>query len=140
MRRLKKLGCCRGCLLVLVLLYALQCFVGVTIIWHKYQTSRIGDIQLTLSYPFSSCVGMFVPGLGYIYTLGYVMGGGEEYEMVKALTIRLPDGRSYTHYSEDIQWLSELGMKETPQGIQITDAQGANWVDTAAIRYSAFQH
>jgi hypothetical protein len=58
---------------------------------------------------------------------------------VKALDIQLPDHRRYTLHSENFQSLNQLRIRQSPEGIQLTDDQGQDFVDTPLIPYPAFQ-
>ena len=82
---------------------------------------------------------MYIPGIGTLPLMIHWATWGNDLELVKALDIRLPDGRTYTLQSENYQRLEQLGIRQTPEGIQLTDAQGQNYVDTPLIPYSAFQ-
>ena len=132
-------GCTpRGCCLILLLLYWLQCLVAAAALWHKYETRTVGTVQLTLYYPTSEKVIMFIPGVGALPLLLHWASWGRELELVKALDIYLRDGRKYTLYREDFCCLDELSVRETPAGIQLLDAQGRDYVDTPPIPYTEF--
>lgn len=133
-------GCSpRGCLLTLCFLYFLQCLLALGAQWHKYDTHTINGVKLTLHYPTHECVTMYTPILGTLPLMIHWATWGNDLELVKELDIRLRDGRTYTLQSENYQRLEQLGIRQTPEGIQLTDAQGQNYVDTPLIPYSAFQ-
>ena len=132
-------GCTpRGCFLILLLLYGLQCLIVAATLWHKYESRNVGSVQLTLYYPDSAKVSMFVPGVGVFPLLLHWVSWGHEQELIKAVDICLPDGRKHTLYREDFCNIDDLGIRETPSGIQLIDAQGRNWVDTPPIPYTEF--
>ena len=130
----------RGCGFLLLWLYGLQCLGAVGAIWHKYETCHIGDVQLTLRYHEGEIVSMFIPGIGALWVGIHWASLGRELHFVKALDIRLPDGRVYTLHSEDYTRLELLGIRQTQEGIQLTDEPGDNYVDTPLIPFSSFQH
>ena len=130
----------RGCGFLLLWLYGLQCLGAVAAIWHKYETCHIGDVQLTLRYHEGEIVTMFIPGIGALWVGIHWASLGRELHFVKALDIRLPDGRVYTLHSEDYTRLELLGIRQTQEGIQLTDEHGDNYVDTPLIPFSSFQH
>ena len=82
---------------------------------------------------------MYTPGIGTLWVMMHWLSWGKEMELVKALDIQLPDGRLYTLHSEDYQQLEQLGIRQTPQGVQLTDDCGQNYVDTPLIPYADFQ-
>lgn len=133
-------GCSpRGCALTLLWLYLLQCLAAAGAQWHKYDTRTIDGVQLTLYYPASESVPMYLPGIGAMRMMIHWLSWGRDFELVKALDIRLPDNRRYTLECEDYQSLEQLGIRRTPEGIQLTNDRGQNFVDTPLIPYSAFQ-
>lgn len=133
-------GCSpRGCALTLLWLYLLQCLAAAGAQWHKYDTRTIDGVQLTLYYPAYESVPMYLPGIGAMPMMIHWLSWGRDCELVKALDIRLPDNRQYTLQCEDYQSLEQLGIRRTPEGIQLTDDRGQNFVDTPLIPYSAFQ-
>ena len=134
-------GCSpRGCALTLMLLYALQCLVGLSAMWHRYERGNRGRVQLVLYYPAATWIPMFVPGIGALPGLLHWCSGGGEAENIKALDIRLSDGRVYTLYGENFCHLEQLDIRETPEGIQLVEAGGCPCVDTPPIPLSSFQH
>ncbi len=130
----------RGCGFLLLWLYGLQCLGAVAAIWHKHETCHIGDVQLTLRYHEGEIVTMFIPGIGALWVGIHWTSRGRELHFVKALDIRLPDGRVYTLHSEDYTRIELLGIRQTQEGIQLTDEHGDNYVDTPLIPFSSFQH
>ena len=130
----------RGCGFLLLWLYGLQCLGAVAAIWHKHETCHIGDVQLTLRYHEGEIVTMFIPGIGALWVGIHWASRGRELHFVKALDIRLPDGREYTLDSEDYTRLELLGIRRTQEGIQLTDEHGDNYVDTPLIPLSNFEH
>ena len=134
-------GCSpRGCALTLLWLYLLQCLAAAGAQWHKYDTRTIDGVRLTLYYPASESVPMYIPGIGAVRMMIHWLTWGRDLELVKALDIRLPDNRLYTLQCEDYQSLEQLGIRRTPEGIQLTDDLGQNYVDTPLIPYSAFRN
>lgn len=129
----------RACFLFLLLLYGLQCLAALAAIWHKYEQCHTGQVRLTLYYPANTCIAMLFPGVGGLPCLIHWVSGGRDLELVKALDIQLPDGRKYTLYCEDYESLAKLGIRETSEGIQLTDDRGENYVDTPLIPFSAFR-
>ena len=83
---------------------------------------------------------MFIPGIGALWVGIHWASRGRELHFVKALDIRLTDGRVYTLQSENYTQLELLGIRQTQEGIQLTDEQGNNYVDTPLIPFSSFQH
>lgn len=83
---------------------------------------------------------MFTPGIGALWVGIHWASRGREIHFVKALDIRLPDGRVYTLQSENYTQLELLGIRQTQEGIQLTDEHGDNYVDTPLIPFSSFQH
>ena len=81
----------------------------------------------------------FFYGLGALRMMLHWASWGKEYELVKALDIQLPDHRRYTLHNENFQSLNQLGIRQSPEGIQLTDDQGQDFVDTPLIPYPAFQ-
>lgn len=133
-------GCSpRGCGLTLLLLYLMQCLATTAALWHKYDTRTIEGVQLTLYYPAHESASMYIPGLGALRLMLHWASWGKEYELVKALDIQLPDHRRYTLHSENFQSLNQLRIRQSPEGIQLTDDQGQDFVDTPLIPYPAFQ-
>lgn len=135
-------GCRRlvqGCGFLLLWLYGLQCLGAITAIWHRYETSHIGDVQLTLRYDEGEVFTMFMPGIGALWVGMHWASRGAELHLIKALDIRLSDGREYTLHSEDYTRIERLGIRRTQEGIQLTDEHGHNYVDTPLIPYSDFQ-
>ena len=132
-------GCTpKGCFFVLLCLYAIQCLMGGAALWHKYSRRSVDRAQLTLYYPSHVAVSMFVPGFGLMDSLMHWVSGGRELELVKALDIQLPDGRKYTLHSENFVSIEQLGIRHTPEGVQLTDEHGCNIVDTPPIPLSDF--
>ena len=133
-------GCSpRGCLLTLCFMYLLQCLAAAGAQWHKHDTRTIDGVHLTLYYSSPESVSMYIPGIGTLPLMIHWGTWGKDLELVKALDIQLPDGRTYTLQSENYQRLEQLGIRQTPEGIQLTDDKGKNYVDTPLIPYSAFQ-
>ena len=130
----------RGCGFLLLWLYGLQCQGAVAAIWHKHETCHTGDVQLTLRYHEGEIVTMFIPGIGALWVGIHWASRGRELHFVKALDIRLPDGRVYTLQSENYTRRELLGIRQTQEGIQLTDEHGDNYVDTPLIPFSSFQH
>ena len=108
-------------------------------VWHKHETCRIGDVQLTLRYHEGEVVTMFIPGIGSLWVGIHWASRGAELHIIKALDIRLSDGREYTLYSENYTRLERLGIRRSQEGIQLTDEHGNDYVDTPLIPYSDFQ-
>ena len=81
---------------------------------------------------------MYLPGIGALRMMLHWASWGKEYELVKALDIQLPDGRQYTLHCENYQKLEQLGIRQTPEGIQLLDDHGNNYVDTPLIPYADF--
>ena len=132
-------GCSpRGCALTLFFLYLLQCLATTAALWHKYDTRTIEGVRLTLYYPAHESVWMYLPGIGALRMMLHWASWGNEYELVKALDIQLPDGRQYTLHCENYQELEQLGIRQTPEGIQLLDDHGNNYVDTPLIPYADF--
>lgn len=134
-------GCTpRGCFFVLLCLYAFQCLLSGAALWHKYSHRSVDQVQLTLYYPPHVAISMFVPGLGMMDSLIHWFSGGRDLELVKALDVQLPDGRKYTLYSENFVSLDQLDIRHTPEGVQLTDEHGCNFVDTPAIPLTDFHN
>ena len=129
----------RGCGLLMLALYGLQCLAGAAAIWHKYDNRAYEEYRLSLYYTPGAKVSMFVPGIGALFVMMHWASWGTELEMLKAVDITLPDGRQYTLTSEDFTTLDQLGIHETPEGIQLTDAQGQPLADTPPISPSCFE-
>ena len=135
-------GCSpRGCALTLLWLYLLQCLAAAGAQWHKYDTRTIDGVQLTLYYPATESVGMYIPGIGAMWTALHWLSWGKELELVKAIDIQLPDGRKYTLESEDFPSLDRLHIHRTPEGVELLDENGQALVDTPRIiDYEYFRH
>lgn len=129
----------KGCGFTLLILYLLQMAVAVVTIWHSHQERSIGDIRLTLSYTIDDEVLMFIPGVGAFPLIVHWSNGGKgNLLLTKELTYYLPDGRQYKCYDEDYPRLEKLGIVETPEGIQLLDADGRRFVDSPPIPRAAF--
>ena len=134
-------GCSpRGCGLTLLLLYLMQCLATTAALWHKYDTRTIDGVQLTLYYPASESVGMYIPGIGAMRTAIHWLSWGNDYELVKAIDIQLPDGRKYTLDSENFQSLNQLNIRRTPKGIELLDDGQALVDNPSFIDYEYFRH
>ncbi len=134
-------GCRRlakGCAQLLLVLYGVQCLAGAAAIWHRHESRTLRQYQLTLHYPMAEKVSMFVPGIGALSGMLHWVTWGNEQELIKAVDITLPDRRTHTLEGEDFTSLDKLGISETPEGIQLTNAQGEPWVDTPPIPLSSF--
>ena len=97
-------------------------------------------VNLTLRYHEGEIVTMFIPGIGALWVGIHWASRGRELHFVKALDIRLTDGRVYTLQSENYTRLELMGIRQTQEGIQLTDEHGDNYVDTPLIPFSSFQH
>ena len=134
-------GCSpRGCAFTLLFLYLLQCLAAAGAQWHKYDTRTIDGVQLTLYYPATESVGMYIPGIGAMWTALHWLSWGKDYELLKAIDIQLPDGRKYTLDSENFQSLDQLNIRRTPKGIELLDDGQALVDNPRFIDYEYFRH
>lgn len=134
-------GCSpRGCAFTLLFLYLLQCLAAAGAQWHKYDTRTIDGVQLTLYYPATESVGMYIPGIGAMGTALHWLSWGKDYELLKAIDIQLPDGRKYTLDSENFQSLGQLNIRRTPKGIELLDDGQALVDNPRFIDYKYFRH
>lgn len=75
-----------------------------------------------------------------MWTALHWLSWGNDYELVKAIDIQLPDGRKYTLDSENFQSLGQLNIRRTPKGIELLDDGHALVDNPRFIDYEYFRH